>query len=262
MLSPFKYLYGPIFSWRLGRSLGIDPLSNPYKLCNMNCVYCQLGLTAQVVHTRQEYVPTQAILDEVSQLPLNYVDYLTFSGRGEPTLAINLGEAIRAIKKLRHERVAVITNSSLMNFQDVQDDLAEADFVLAKLDAADRETFKAMGGADLEFHKVVQGIRAFRHLYKGKLALQIMLIDQNLEHIADIAALARDIAPDEIQLNTPLRPCPVKPIDKFRMEQVRKLFGDLPVVTVWDAPHKEYTPLDDDATVKRHGNYFKTRYGV
>lgn len=257
MINPFKYLYGPVYSWRLGRSLGIDPLSHPEKICNMNCVYCQLGLTAHLTNERKEFVAAQDIVDEISRLPRHFVDYLTFSGRGEPTLAKNLGDMIRRIKACRHEHVAVITNSSLMHLQEVRQDLNEADFVLAKLDAANQNTFAELGGKGLDFQTVLKGLREFRYGYKGKFALQIMLIDNNLNNVAALASAARDLDPDEVQLNTPLRPCAVGPIKPGEMRWAKKFFDDMPVVTVWDAPHQEYSALDQEATIKRHGNYLK-----
>jgi wyosine [tRNA(Phe)-imidazoG37] synthetase (radical SAM superfamily) len=260
MVNSFQYLYGPVHSWRLGRSLGIDPLSNIQKTCNMDCAYCQLGKTVRVVESRKEFVPTPAIMEEIRRLPLHFVDYLTFSGRGEPTLASNLGAMIRRTKACRKERVAVITNSSLLYREDVQDDLKEADFVLAKLDASNPGVFHAMGGGQLDFETVLDGLRQFRKKYRGKFALQIMLINQNLTDVAQLAGLASQIGPDEVQLNTPLRPCGVAPISALEMRAAKKFFHGLPVLTVWDAPHQEYTPLDQEATIKRHGNFIKTRH--
>ena len=141
MDTSFQYIFGPVHSWRLGRSLGIDPLSSKHKICNMDCIYCQLGKTTQLINERKVYVPTQDVMDEISRIPLHFVDYITFAGRGEPTLAKNLGEMIRGIKAIRHEKVAVLTNSSLMNLKEVRDDLMAADFVLAKLDAGDQSFF-------------------------------------------------------------------------------------------------------------------------
>lgn len=226
----------------------------------MDCMYCQLGLTGHLSNTRQEYVPTEALIEEISRLPVQFVDYLTFSGRGEPTLAKNLGDMIRKIKAIRREPVAVITNSSLMYLREVQEDLNEADFVLAKLDAFDQESFQSIGGGELNFEKVLKGIYKFRSGFKGKFALQIMLIDDNLNNVSELASIARTLCPDEVQLNTPLRPCAVKPIQRIEMERAKKFFGDIPVVSVWDVPHQESSPIDEEATVNRHGNYFKTRY--
>ena len=181
MINLFKYVFGPVESWRLGRSLGVDPLSSKHKICNMDCVYCQLGKTAQLTNERKIYVPTQDVVDEISRIPLHYVDYITFAGRGEPTLATNLGEMIRGVKAIRHEKVSVLTNSSLMNLGEVRDDLMHADFVLAKLDAGNQKLFEAVDqGQQLDLEEIIQGMMDFRLNFKGKLALQIMLVKRIL----------------------------------------------------------------------------------
>ena len=167
MNHPFQYVFGPVRSWRLGRSLGIDPLSSKSKICNMDCIYCQLGKTDQLNNERKIYVPTLGVMDEISRIPLHLVDHITFSGRGEPTLAKNLGEMIRGIKAIRHEKVAVLTNSSLMNLKEVRDDLMAADFVLAKLDAGNQSFFETVDqGQELDLEEIIQGIMDFRKKFK------------------------------------------------------------------------------------------------
>ena len=99
----FKYIYGPVSSWRLGSSLGVDLLSGREKLCSFDCIYCQLGEIKTHTAQRRLYVPTKKVIAEIKTLPNIHVDYIAFSGRGEPTLAVNLGRTIKAIKKLRKE---------------------------------------------------------------------------------------------------------------------------------------------------------------
>ena len=164
----FQYIFGPVYSWRLGNSLGIDPLSSPDKICNMDCIYCQLGKTAQLTHERKIYVPLEAVMDEIRRIPLDLADYITFSGRGEPTLALNLGEMIRSVKAIRPEKVAVLTNSSLMHLQAVRDDLMAADFVLAKLDAGNQSFFETISqGRPLDLEKSFRGLRIFEPSIKA-----------------------------------------------------------------------------------------------
>ena len=223
-MQSFQYIFGPVYSWRLGNSLGIDPLSSPDKICNMDCIYCQLGKTAQLTHERKIYVPLEALMDEIRQIPLDLADYITFSGRGEPTLALNLGEMIRSVKAARPEKVAVITNSSLMHLQAVRDDLMAADFVLAKLDAGNQVFFETISqGRPLDLKNIIQGIKDFRAKYKGKLALQIMLMDQNMDNAKEIAQMSRSLGADEIQLDTPIRPCGVKPLERERLRMGKKI---------------------------------------
>jgi len=258
MTNSFKYIFGPVRSWRLGRSLGIDPLSSKSKICNMDCIYCQLGRTAQLTNERKIFVPTYEVVDEISCIPVHFVDYITFAGRGEPTLAQNLGEMIRGVKAIRHEKVAVLTNSSLMHLKEVRDDLMLADYVLAKLDAGHQQLFEEIdGGQKLDLEETIQGMMDFRASFKGKLALQIMLVEENIENVQQIAAVSRQIGANEIQLDTPLRPSAVKPLERQRIQWAKKFFEDMPVVSVFDAPLKVCTPMDERATIIRHGNFRK-----
>ena len=87
-----------------------------------------------------------------------------------------------------------------------------------------------------------------------------MLVDQNIENIQQIAEISRRLGADEIQLDTPLRPSAVKPLERQRVQWAKKFFEDMPVVSVFDAPLQEYTPMDEKATMKRHGNYRKTQF--
>ena len=138
----YRYIYGPVPSWRLGSSLGIDPLSRDGKVCSFDCIYCQIGETAFLTDERKTFVPAAKIINELDSLPALKIDYITFSGTGEPTLAENLGQMIKAIKQIRREKIAVLTNSSLMYREDVQRDLFLADFVVAKLDAPSQTIFE------------------------------------------------------------------------------------------------------------------------
>ena len=261
MINPFHYIYGPVHSWRLGNSLGVDPLAGQKKICNMNCSYCQLGNTAELSHERQEYVSIPELLAEIKRIPSFFVDYITFSGRGEPTLAKNLGDMIRAVKSIRREKVAVITNSSLLHRKDVQDDLMAADFVLAKLDAANQEMFNCVDGVcGLDYDVLLRGLAKFRERYKGKFALQMMLVKNNIEHLNELNTIACLLHPNEIQLNTPIRPSGEHPLSRETIEKAKKAFKGLHVISCYDVPSKETKPFNEQATVARHGNYRKSRY--
>lgn len=251
----FKYIYGPVPSWRLGSSLGIDPISQREKICTFDCVYCQLGKTENFTGERKIFIPVTEIIEELDQLSQVQIDYITFSGRGEPTLAGNLGRMIKAIKKIRKEKIAVLTNSSLLNRKDVQEDLLQADFVVAKLDADSQKVFDIVNKPmeAIKFDSIVEGIKDFRGIYKGKLALQIMLIDENKKYARNIAQLAKDINPDEVQINTPLRPCNVKPLSKTELTEIESYFDGLKVVSVYNAVKKKVKPISNKDTLKRRG---------
>jgi len=255
MKNEFQYIFGPVFSWRLGRSLGVDPISAKAKICDFDCAYCQLGKTVHFSQERKVYIPAEDIISEVKRLDDVEIDYITFSGIGEPTLAKNLGDMIKGIKAIRPEKIAVITNSSLLHESDVRRDLQSADFVLAKLDACNQESFlnvnQAMDGQD--FNKIVSGIKAFNKEFKGKLALQIMFIEANRYLAGQIADIAREINADEIEINTPLRPSAVAPLNEETLIQIKEHFKGLPAKTVYEYERKTIEPLDERDTMKRHG---------
>lgn len=222
----YKFIYGPVFSWRLGRSLGIDPISSFPKICTFDCVYCQSGRTDVFSGEREVFISTKDLIHELRSLPDVPVDYITFAGHGEPTLAKNLGEMIRAVKMARNEKIAVITNASLITRKDVVEDLLLADLVEAKLDASSEESFQAVNRPmpEIRWTDIVEGLKAFRKVYKGHLTLQIMFVASNKACAATLATIARQIAPDEIEINTPLRVCPVKPLSIEEMEVITAIF--------------------------------------
>ncbi len=251
-----KYLYGPVPSWRVGSSLGVDLLSQLVKVCSYDCVYCQLGSTKAPTITRQLYVPGDEIVKELEMLPADVpIDYITFSGRGEPTLAKNLGSMINAVKKLRCESVAVITNSSLMGRQDVRDELSEADFVIAKLDASSQGSFVKINQPfqGIEFDAILEGIKEFKKYFRGKLALQIMFIEKSLIHAEEIVYIANEISPDEVQINTPLRSCNIDPLSKEELFEIKGLFSGLTAISVYESRKRYVQPISDDDTLRRRG---------
>jgi len=251
----YRYIYGPVPSWRLGSSLGIDPLSAGRKVCSFDCLYCQIGKTEVLTDKRQTFVKTKDILEEIKGLPSLNIDYMTFSGTGEPTLAENLGEMISAVREARGEKIAVLTNSSLMHRRDVQKDLSAADLVVAKLDASREEVFDIINrpAKGVTLKTVIKGIKDFKKHYQGKLALQIMFMEPNKECAKGIARIAEDIMPDEVQLNTPLRPCGVRPLSKSEMEAIERHFKGLNTVSVYGAAKKDVTPISSKDTLKRRG---------
>jgi len=255
MKSAFKYIYGPVPSWRLGSSLGIDPLSQEGKVCTFDCIYCQIGKTKLFTDERKTFVRIPDLIDELGSLPPLKIDYITFSGTGEPTLAANLGQMIKAIKKIRKERIAVLTNSSLMHREDVQKDLFLAEFVVAKLDAPSQNIFQVVNQPikTIKLDTIIQAIKDFKSCYLGKLALQIMFLEQNKKYAPQIAKIAKEINPDEVQLNTPLRPCAVKPLPKQELDEIKRYFEGLKAISVYEAEIKKVKAVSDADTLKRRG---------
>jgi wyosine [tRNA(Phe)-imidazoG37] synthetase (radical SAM superfamily) len=246
-------VYGPVPSWRLGRSLGVDLTLGDVKTCSFDCIYCQLGRTDRPLVERAQFVSLEALAAEMEAARGVGADYVTFSGMGEPTLAANLGEAIRLARRTLGLPVAVLTNSSLMTRKDVREELACADVVVAKLDAPNQQLFERINRpvADVSLQDIVHAISLFKAEHKGKLALQMMFVRANKGLAAEMAALARRLAPDEVQINTPLRPSPVVPLTQAEMASIREHFRGIPVIGVYDTPRPTVTPLDIGETLRR-----------
>jgi wyosine [tRNA(Phe)-imidazoG37] synthetase (radical SAM superfamily) len=246
-------IYGPVPSWRLGRSLGVDLLPGDGKTCSFDCVYCQLGRTTRRLTQRADFIPLDAVRRELERARGVAADYVTFAGMGEPTLASNLGDAIRLARAVLGLPVAVLTNSSLMAREDVREDLAGADVVVASLDAPNERLFRRINrpAADCRLQDVVRAISLFRAEYAGKLALEMMFVRANRGSATEMATMARGLSPDEVQINTPLRPCAVTPLTAKEIAAIRRAFDGLPVRTVYEAAKPEVIPLDVGETLRR-----------
>ncbi|MFA5065518.1 MAG: radical SAM protein [Dehalococcoidia bacterium] len=247
-------IYGPVPSWRLGRSLGIDMVSTHAKTCSFDCVYCQLGATVSRQSERKEFVSLNSLRQELNHLPQIKADFVTFSGVGEPTLAKNLGAAIEIARRTLHIPIAVLTNSSLMHEPGVCKDLARADVVVAKLDAPDDNLLHLVNRPvfRLTVDQITEGIRSFRSIFAGKLAIQIMFINTNRQKAPELAELVRGFSADEVQVNTPLRPCPVKPLNPNDLDKIKRHFLEFKnVFTVYEASKPAVTPMDPQQTERR-----------
>ena len=247
-------IYGPVPSWRLGRSLGIDLLSTKGKTCSFDCIYCQLGKTIHPLTTRKQFVSLDRLAAELERVKGIAADYATFSGVGEPTLASNLGEAIELAKSVLGLPVAVLTNSSLMTRQDVRHELSLADVVVAKLDAPHEELFRQINRPVMKctLDEIIRAIGLLRQEYKGKLALQMMFVEANKGYAIEMAGIAEQLSADEVQLNTPLRPCAMQPLTAEDISAIKQAFsGHRVVMTIYEASKPEVVPIDSKETLRR-----------
>ncbi|MDQ7825351.1 MAG: radical SAM protein [Candidatus Eremiobacteraeota bacterium] len=247
-------VYGPVTSWRLGRSLGIDLISTQKKGCTFDCVYCQLGKSTHRVTERRVFVPACEVLAQVEALRDCIADYYTFSGMGEPTLAANIGEVIQKIKSVSPVPVAVLTNSSLISKAEVRDELSFADYVIAKLDGACEETFGKVNRPSKGFtlQGIIEGLIEFKKIFKGRLAIQTMVTEENAGEVRAMAAVVKKIGPHEIQINTPFRPCKVKPLERDEIYALKNAFQGINVLTVYDRERRTpHEPLSLEETLRR-----------
>ena len=207
----FSSVYGPVNSWRFGRSLGIDPIG-AISTCSFDCVYCQLGAIERLISQRQVFIPTEHILQDLQLFAPWDVDVITLSGSGEPTLALNLGEILAQVKEMTAKPLVVLTNGTLLKDPNVRAALALTDRVAVKLDAISSEQLQRVNRpvAEVNLSEIWQGIQQFRTDYPGKLAVQTMILSAwNPEIQSDYVSRIKSLVPDEIQLNTPSRPKPL-----------------------------------------------------
>jgi wyosine [tRNA(Phe)-imidazoG37] synthetase (radical SAM superfamily) len=213
-----------------------------------------LGRTIHSLNQPNEFVPISTLVSELEQVKGVPADYATFSGVGEPTLASNLDRAIEAVKSSLGVPVAILTNSSFMPREDVRQRLAKADVVVAKLDAPTEELFHTINRPSISYSlgEILEGISHFRREFGGKLAVQMMFIEANKEYAEDMARIAEPLLPDEVQLNTPLRPCAVSPLSPEEMSRIKRAFSRYGnVLTVYEAPRPEVVPLNLQETRQR-----------
>jgi wyosine [tRNA(Phe)-imidazoG37] synthetase (radical SAM superfamily) len=239
-----KYLFGPVPSRRLGLSLGVDIV--PAKVCTLDCIYCEVGLTTKKTSERKEYVPVEKILDELKARiqktlhadsfappPAGLADFITITASGEPTLNSQLGFLIDEIRKITDIPVAILTNGTLLYRQDVRSDCAKADVVLPSLDAADQQTFEKINRPcpDISIEKLVEGLVEFRKEFTGQIWLEVFIIDgvnTGDAEIAEIKKAIERIRPDKVQLNTAVRPTAeagVKKVSHARLLKIARSIG-------------------------------------
>lgn len=224
----YKYIFGPVPSRRLGRSLGVDII--PFKTCSYDCIYCQLGKTTNKSIQRMKYSTVSDVLEEIraklkeSPAP----DFITLSGSGEPTLHSSIGDIISGIKEITPIPVAVITNGSLLWMPEVRRAVSGADVVLPSLDAGDKEMFQKINQPHIgiAFEKMLKGLKLFRKEYKGQIWLEVFLVrgvNDSESEVLKIATLMKDIRPDRIQFNTVARPAADRSVRAVPMERLKKL---------------------------------------
>jgi wyosine [tRNA(Phe)-imidazoG37] synthetase (radical SAM superfamily) len=206
--------FGPVPSRRLGYSLGINNI--PPKHCSYSCVYCQVGRTTSLEIKRRVFFPLEFVLQQVerkiteSAKAGRAIDFLTLVPDGEPTLDLNIGRLIIKLKEFGIP-VAVISNSSLINLQDVQDDLLGADWVSIKIDSVNEESWRHINRPyhSLSLSSILEGALEFRERYQGELVTETMLVSGNNDNEKDTQDLSDfliELKPKKSYLSIPTRP--------------------------------------------------------
>ncbi len=255
------HLFGPVPSRRLGVSLGLDVV--PRKTCTLNCVYCQLGPTAHPsVEQRRFFDPRDLFTELRERKPdLPAVDYATFSGSGEPTLNADLGELIAGVKTVLDCPVCVITNGTLTPDPVVRRDLLGADLILPSLDAASQAVFEHVNrpAPGLLVERIIEGLTALKEEFSGGFHLEILLvagINDSGEELGRLRAAVERIGPDEVHLNTVVRPPAedfAKTVSADRLREIGDSFGPRArVIAEYTGPATRARLLDLEEEIKAY----------
>ena len=213
----YKYVFGPVMSGRLGRSLGLDLLGD--RICSMDCVYCEVGATRRLTMERGPYVSAKAVLDELSSWKAEghgLPDMVTLGGLGEPCLNSAMGEIIEGARALfPGVPVAVLTNATLMTDPAARAELAKADVVLPSLDSLVEAEFAAVNrpAPGVTAGAIAEGLAAFRGEFDGKIFLEILLVEginDSEENLDRLTEFCRRLCPDRVDVVTTTRPGTVR----------------------------------------------------
>ena len=236
----YKHLFGPVPSRRLGMSLGIDLI--PKKVCSLNCVYCEVGKTTKRTTQRMEYVLYDRVISELNQFMSQKpgIDYITFSGSGEPTLNSRIGDVLSYIRKnFPSIKTAVLTNGSLLYDAALRSELLAADVVLPSLDAASQEVFEKIDrpAEGLLIENYIQGLIEFRKVYKAKIWLEVFFLkgyNDARQELDLLKTAIQKISPDLVQLNTLDRPGTVEGLIPLSHEELQNIidYWQLPAVEI------------------------------
>lgn len=190
--------------WQNGRSLNIDPIGT-LPTCSLNCCYCPFKPLKRPYFARRLFIPTDQLQRELLAFAPWSIDWITLSGCGEPTLALNLGEIIFTAQQLTGKPVSVLTNGTLLREPRVREELTIADQVVVKLDAVNESQFHEINQPilDIELNDIWVGLQQFQQIYPGHLTIQTTLRSEWSEddQIAYIQMM-RCVMPDEIQIST------------------------------------------------------------
>lgn len=207
----YAYLFGPVLSRRMGWSLGIDLV--PHKTCSFDCPFCQVGRTTRKTAVRREYVPVRAVLSELRDWMSRggKADHITLAGSGEPTLHSHFGEVLMAARDEGRYRTALLSNGALFFRPGVRRDACHADIVKASLSAWDEDSFRHVNRPHpaLSFRHVIRGLAEFRNVFCGEFWIEVFLLrglNDAVSQVQRIAARVASIGPNQVQLNTVVRP--------------------------------------------------------
>jgi wyosine [tRNA(Phe)-imidazoG37] synthetase (radical SAM superfamily) len=230
-------VYGPVSSRRLGCSLGLNILPFEYKLCSLNCVYCQYGWTKVCAvdgRSHESDLPkAEDVAFELREALLKlraaniFPSYITFSGNGEPTLHPQFEEIVRAVKKVRDELapkalVAVLSNSTTVGEESVRRALEQLDVRIMKLDCGEADAFASYNRpcAGIDFERIVEGLRKLKGF-----SVQTLFTNLNSDEflVTKWIEIVRTLKPNDVQVYTLDRSAPLSELRALSRDKLEEI---------------------------------------
>lgn len=234
--------YGPVLSRRFGYSLRIDLV--PFKVCTYDCIYCQLGRTTDKTVKRKNYTDIDirkfktGLEKKIKSCP--HLDYVTFSGSGEPTLNSSIGRLIGIAKESTSIPVVVLTGGGTLGFDDVVEDIKDADLIKVSVDAPNDRLLKKINRPcrEVNFDKNISGLKKLTENFNGEIWVEIMILD-GINDDAESAHIFKSIIDDagegikKVHLNTAVRSMGSGPAEKYtklpdasKLKEIKYILGD------------------------------------
>ncbi|MCK4385453.1 MAG: radical SAM protein [candidate division Zixibacteria bacterium] len=231
-----EIIYGPINSRRLGRSLGINLLPTAYKLCPFNCIYCQYGWTDAHTDDASEYMNDLPTTDELEKVLEGWlkndqnIDYITFSGNGEPCVHPQFDQMVGVASKLRNKyvpqvRLAILSNSTCLKRSKVIEGLKHLDERIMKLDCGSEEIFQKVNRPhkNIEYEEVVESLKNL-----DDIIIQSLLVDGEItnienEEIEKWIGRLNYIKPREVQIYSIDRPSADQNLELVGKDKLKKI---------------------------------------
>lgn len=246
----FNFIFGPVPSRRLGVSLGVDLM--PHKTCSLDCVYCECGKTTHLTTKRKEYTPFDQIRKELDIFLSSHphLDSITFSGSGEPTLHLGIGEIIKYLKKDYPEySISVLTNGTLFHSLEVRDAVAQADRIIASFDAASDTVFRTINRPhpSIDLHEMVEGLAALKKECSNQFWMEIFIVPGNNDddhELKQIQGAMDIIKPHQIHINSLDRPGTEDWVQPITQEVLKRIQACMHNVRVVD--HAKHATFPDE----------------
>ena len=234
-------VFGPIFSRRLGSSLGVNLLPSKGKLCNFDCVYCECGWNKDGMGDRKfpEFADVQEALEEKMAKAAEDgtgVDSITFSGNGEPTMHPDFPKVIDLTLRLRdryfpNAKVSVLSNATLIGRPAVAEALMRVDNPILKIDASSDELIRKINkpAGSYRLDEVIANLKKF----EGRFILQTMFLRSPDFDTAAPEALARwmdivrELKPREVMVYTIDRETPDQALGKYTVDEMTEMVRPL-----------------------------------